>query len=163
MCGLCLFGCACPHGASAGCSHQICARLPQADLWSVGTILFELITGRPPFSGNNHVHLLRNIERSEARLPEAIRETLSPAAVHIISQASQQGLRMSICTAALSPLCSLDHAQVCCHARCHLTGWLHAPTANCSQKNHSTSTILGPSQDKHSCALLLEWRCACSC
>ncbi|GBG63098.1 hypothetical protein CBR_g36585 [Chara braunii] len=49
----------------------------KADLWSVGAILFELVTGRPPFGGANHVQLLRNIERSEARIPENISSTLS--------------------------------------------------------------------------------------
>ena len=56
----------------------------KADLWSVGTILFELITGRPPFNGNNHVHLLRNIEASDAKLPPAIGAQLSPAALDMI-------------------------------------------------------------------------------
>jgi hypothetical protein len=51
--------------------------LPQADLWSVGTILFELLAGRPPFNGTNHVHLLRNIERADAKLPEHIAARLS--------------------------------------------------------------------------------------
>ncbi len=49
----------------------------KADLWSVGAILYELVVGKPPFTGANHVQLLRAIERSEARIPPAIEATLS--------------------------------------------------------------------------------------
>ncbi|KAF2809955.1 Serine/threonine-protein kinase atg1 [Mytilinidion resinicola] len=34
----------------------------KADLWSVGTVLYEMMCGRPPFRANNHVELLRRIE-----------------------------------------------------------------------------------------------------
>ncbi|KAG2553060.1 hypothetical protein PVAP13_9KG500178 [Panicum virgatum] len=42
----------------------------KADLWSVGVILYQLVTGIPPFNGDNQIQLLRNILRScEIRFP----------------------------------------------------------------------------------------------
>ena len=58
----------------------------KADLWSVGTILYELVVGRPPFNGINHVQLLHNIDRAEARIPADISARLSPPAIALISQ-----------------------------------------------------------------------------
>ncbi|KIV78205.1 hypothetical protein PV11_09946 [Exophiala sideris] len=40
----------------------------KADLWSVGTVLYEMVTARPPFRASNHVELLRKIEKSEDRI-----------------------------------------------------------------------------------------------
>ncbi|XP_019059379.1 PREDICTED: serine/threonine-protein kinase ATG1c-like isoform X2 [Tarenaya hassleriana] len=36
----------------------------KADLWSVGAILFQLVTSRTPFTGNSQIQLLQNIIRS---------------------------------------------------------------------------------------------------
>jgi serine/threonine-protein kinase ULK/ATG1 len=46
----------------------------KADLWSVGTVLFEMMCSRPPFRANNHVELLRKIEerKDQIRFPEGI-------------------------------------------------------------------------------------------
>ncbi|PFH33640.1 hypothetical protein BESB_078560 [Besnoitia besnoiti] len=52
----------------------------KADLWSVGAIFFEILHGRPPFSGQNPLQLLKNIERaSQAGPPFSARVPLSPS------------------------------------------------------------------------------------
>ena len=56
----------------------------KADLWSVGTILYELLVGRPPFTGANPMQLLKNIERSDAKIPGKIAAALSPECVSIL-------------------------------------------------------------------------------
>ncbi|KAJ2615488.1 Serine/threonine-protein kinase [Coemansia sp. RSA 1365] len=37
---------------------------PEADLWSIGAVTYEIMAGKPPFHASNHVELARVIERT---------------------------------------------------------------------------------------------------
>lgn len=58
----------------------------KADLWSAGTVLFEMMVGKPPFRATNHVELLRKIEQSEdqIRFPREI--VMSPGMKDLIKR-----------------------------------------------------------------------------
>ncbi|OAX84987.1 ULK/ULK protein kinase [Emergomyces africanus] len=40
----------------------------KADLWSVGTVLYEMVVGKPYFRATNHVELLHKIEKANDRI-----------------------------------------------------------------------------------------------
>lgn len=56
----------------------------KADLWSVGAILFEMLVGTVPFTGQNQVQLLRNIQKTEFKIPMHIARELSPECIALL-------------------------------------------------------------------------------
>ncbi|KAI3801281.1 hypothetical protein L1987_29385 [Smallanthus sonchifolius] len=62
----------------------------KADLWSVGAILFQLVTGRTPFTGNNQIQLLQNIMKStELQFPSDVKD-LTPECIDLCRKLLRQ-------------------------------------------------------------------------
>ncbi|KAJ0255657.1 Serine/threonine-protein kinase ATG1a [Hirschfeldia incana] len=56
----------------------------KADLWSAGAILFQLVTGKPPFDGTNQFQLFHNIVRdTELKFPEDSLNEILPDCVDL--------------------------------------------------------------------------------
>ncbi|GKV49394.1 hypothetical protein SLEP1_g56147 [Rubroshorea leprosula] len=56
----------------------------KADLWSVGAILFQLVTGKPPFGGNSRSQLFQNVLAStELQFPEGTLGEIHPECVDL--------------------------------------------------------------------------------
>ena len=54
-----------------------------ADIWSLGTLCFELLVGTPPFDGNNYEALLNKINNGQYKIPNELQ--LSQEAISFIN------------------------------------------------------------------------------
>jgi serine/threonine protein kinase len=61
---------------ASGHSEQIAV---QTDVWALGVMLYELLTGRQPFKGTNHEELLRKVRTTEPQRPRSVNRYLDRA------------------------------------------------------------------------------------
>ncbi|KAG0675918.1 Serine/threonine-protein kinase [Pichia californica] len=56
----------------------------KADLWSVGTVIYEMIVGKAPFRAQNHIELLKKIEKSNDEIIFPNDYLISPELIGLI-------------------------------------------------------------------------------
>ena len=61
------------------------------DLWSIGGILYEMVIGKPPYTGQNHIQLLHRIQTTEVKFPTNVQ--LSPPLIDLLTHLLQRNPR----------------------------------------------------------------------
>ncbi|MFC3242596.1 Stk1 family PASTA domain-containing Ser/Thr kinase [Gordonia humi] len=60
---------------------------PRSDIYSMGCVLFELVTGEPPFTGDSPIAVAHQHVHEDPRRPSSIRSELTPELDSIVMQA----------------------------------------------------------------------------
>ncbi len=83
---------------------------PLADLYSLGAVLYELLTGRLPFEGENLATLLSKINSGASEPPRRLNPEVSPALEQFLLRllAANPGLRFAGAGEALAALMEID-------------------------------------------------------
>jgi len=92
--------------------HRCGWELYKSDMWAIGVITYVLLTGRPPFWGNNNREILNRIIKSDVRWPSSI--TLSTSCRQFVKQLLQKDGRRR-----LSARMALQHPWLTTEAQRH--------------------------------------------
>jgi serine/threonine-protein kinase len=60
---------------------------PRADIYALGVILYEMVTGVPPYSRGDHMSVMYQHVQGKARLPRDVNPALPPGLSEVVSQA----------------------------------------------------------------------------